>query len=263
MRASARPIAVGRVLFGVGLMLASIEGAALLADLQNGRITTPVASWLPAAADVPVGPWLAVMMAASLCLLLGLFAAPSVAVLGLGHLLLLLTDQQLYSNHRFVLVLLCAWFLFARSDQAFAVGAKRRRERGSVPWWPQLLIVATLSACYLFAGLSKANPEFLTGHLIASMSPSWVPAKLAAWATVPTEISIGLGLWWAPTRRLVLALGVGLHLAIIVLLGSPLVFAAFAALCLSGYPLVWTLPALGPGHIASNEVSPQETMSSR
>lgn len=184
------------------------------------------------------------MMTASVCLLLGLFAAESAVILGLGHLLLLLTDQQLYSNHRFVLILLCAWFVFARSDHAFAVGARHRREAGSVPWWPQLLIVATVSACYMFAGLSKANPEFLTGHLIGSMSPSWVPAKLAAWATVPTEISIGLGVWWAPTRRAALALGVGLHVAIIVLLGSPVVFSAFAALCMSGYPLVWAWPTL-------------------
>lgn len=186
------------------------------------------------------------MALASLTLLLGLFAAPSAAVLALGNALLLTADRQLYSNHRFLLVLLCVWFVFARSDHAYALGAGARRRHGDglVPWWPQLLILATVSACYFFAGVSKANPEFLSGDLIASMSPDWVPAKLASHATVPAEIAIGLGLWWRRTRILAIALGVGLHASIVILLGSPLVFTAFALLCFSAYPLALRRPDL-------------------
>lgn len=94
-------------------------------------------------------------------------------------------------------------------------------------------------------GLSKLNPDFLTGQLIAQMSPDWIPARATAWVTGPTEIAVGVGIWWSRTRRAALALGVLLHLSIVVLLDSPLVFGGFALLCFSAYPSVWTWPT-GP-----------------
>lgn len=244
MRVAPRPVAVGRVLLASGALLTCYEGGGFLNHLQKDRITTPVSDWLPHAADVSLAAWFLTMAVACLLLALGILAPLSALTVAAGNVLLMATDQQLYSNHRFFLVLLCLWFALAQADRAWAVRAKVRREAGDglVPWWPQLLLVATLSACYLFAGLSKANPEFLSGDLIASLSPDWVPARTTAWLTVPTEIAIGLGLWWRRTRRPALLLGVLLHVSIIALLGAPLVFSAFALLCFAGYPLVWTWP---------------------
>lgn len=239
-RARVGPVAIGRVLLALGAALTSIEGAAHLTVLRSGVITTPVAGWLPEAGSVPPGPWFAAMVLATAGLLLGAITAPSAAVLASGHALLLATDLQLYSNHRVLLVLLCTWFVFAQSDRSWSLRARLRPEKrtAEVPWWPQLLIVASVSSCYLFAGLSKLNPEFLSGSLIASMAPAWTPAQLAAYATPPVEIAIAVGLWLRRTRWAVLVLGVGLHASITVLLGSPLVFGAFTLLCLSAYPLI-------------------------
>ena len=48
-----------------------------------------------------------------------------------------------------------------------------------------------------------------------------------------------------------LTLGALLHLSIVVLLGSPLVFTAFALLCFAGYPLVLTMPRLDQDEAAA------------
>ncbi len=245
-RTGPRPVAAARILVALGAALTCFEGAVYLHALQGDRIRVPVAGGLVSADTPPAIPWFVAMLVACVLLLVGVAARLCAIVLALGNLLLLLSDQQLYSNHRFLLILLCLWFALARADRAWSLRARLRPapagESRLVPWWPQLLIVATVSSCYLFAGLSKVNPEFLTGDLIASMSPGWVPARATAWLTPPAEIAVGLGIWWRPTRRLALMLGVALHASIVVLLGSPLVFGAFALLCLSAYPLIWTWP---------------------
>lgn len=257
IRVAPRPVAIGRVLLAVGALLACYEGGGFLAALQRDRVTTPVAGALLSADSVPLGPWFLAMAAACLLLALGVLAPTGALVIAAGNVLLMAADHQLYSNHRFFLVVLCLWFAAAQADRAWAIGARGRRDDGDglVPWWPQLLVVATISACYLFAGVSKANPEFLSGHLIGSLSPGWVPAQLVAWATVPAEIAIGLGIWWRPVRRVALVLGALLHLSIIVLLGSPLVFTAFALLCFAGYPLVLTMPRAGQADAAATQRS--------
>lgn len=246
VRVAPRPVAIGRILLAAGALLTCYEGGGLVAALQADRITTPVAGPLPTVEAIPLGTWAVVMGVACLLLALGVLAPLAATTIAAGNIVLMVADHQLYSNHRFLLVVLCLLFAVSRSDRAWAVGARSRRAASGplVPWWPQLLVVATVSACYLFAGLSKANPEFLSGQLIATLSPGWVPARLAAWATVPTEIGIGIGIWWRPLRRYALAAGVLLHLSIIAVLGTPMVFAAFALLCFAGYPLVLTMPRL-------------------
>lgn len=255
VRVPPRALAVGRILLALAVLLTILESRLLLERLQSGRVTTPVGGWLNAGA-IPPGLWATVMATAATLLLLGVAAATAAALIVAGNVLLLVADQQLYSNHVFLVVLLCAAFSLTRSDEALSVRALLRRgdtPNGptDVPWWPQLLVIATVSACYLFAGLSKVNPEFLTGDLVASMAPHWVPAQLAAWATVPTEIAIGAGLWFRSTRRWALLLGVLLHASIIALLDSPLPFTAFALLCFSAYPLVWRWPDLDQAEAAA------------
>lgn len=243
VRVDPRPVGAARVALAAAAAMTSLEGAAIVSRLVDDRISTPVAAWLPSAEAMPVLLWLATAFVACACLLFGIAAAPSALAIAAANTLLLATDQQLYSNHRVLLVLLCLWFAFAGSDRAFAVGARARRDRSGarVPWWPQLLVLATVSSCYVFAGLSKLNPEFLSGDLIASMSPDWVPAAALAWATVPTEVAIGLGLLFGRTRAPAIVLGLGLHVSIVLLLGEPFIFLAFALLCLTAYPL----PAIG------------------
>lgn len=255
-RVPARPVALARILLSLGAALTCAEGAVLLTAVRDGAVRLPVTGGGYSAMSIPPQVWLLVMVTASLLMLAGAAVPVCAATVAAGNVALLLADQQLYSNHRFLLVLLCVWFTLAQSDRALSVAARvRRRPVQDVPWWPQLLIIATVSSCYVFAGISKVNPEFLSGDLMASMSPDWVPSDLLSWATGPTEILIGAGLWWRPLRRTALALGAVLHLSIIALLGTPVVFTAFALLCVSAYPLVWTLPRRDQAEAAATQRS--------
>ncbi|NHA00028.1 hypothetical protein G5V59_06870 [Nocardioides sp. W3-2-3] len=207
---------------------------------------------------MPFSAWVLTMGLACVLLALGVLVPLSCLTIAAGNALLMAADQQALQQPP--LPPGGAVRAVRHSLLGPRVGAGRRepacgRGRHGPPGGRRLLVVAAVSACYLFAGLSKANPEFLSGHLIGSLSPDWVPARLAAWATVPAEIGIGLGLWWRRVRRLAPALGVLLHLSIVVLLSAPVVFTAFALLCLTGYPLVWTWPALDQAEAASTQRS--------
>lgn len=240
------PLALARMFLAVGAALTALEGAAVAHRLQGDVVSTPILDLMQMTTPSVVVAWFLLLVLASLGLLTGIFPRICAGVLASGNALLLLTDRQLYSNHALLLVLLCTCFAFARSDRAWAPGASRRREElgALVPWWPQLLVVASVSSCYLFAGLSKINPIFLSGTTLASLSPDWVPAHPLAWATPIVEVTVAVCLWSARARWVAIILGAGLHASIVALMGAPLVFGAFALLCMTAYPLAGSRPVV-------------------
>lgn len=247
LRTDPRPVAAGRVLLGLGLLLTALEGAGLLLRLQEDRLLTPVAAWLPSAEQLPATGWLLVMFAASLAVTTGVLVRTGLLVCATGDVVLMLTDLQLGSNHRILAVLLALAFVAARSDHAWAPGAAARRSRSpDVPWWPQLLALASVSSCYVFAGLSKLNPLFLDGAELSDLRWVTVPAALMtalAVLVVVTEVGVGLGLWLPRARVVAVLVGVALHVSIVLLLDTPFPFVAFALLCWSVYPLALGRPA--------------------
>lgn len=250
IRARPEPVAVTRIVMAGAALVMTYEGHVALSRAGEGRMEVPVAPWLPSAEAIPPSAWSALMLAATISLLLGWRPALGALTLALGNAVLLLTDWQMYSNHRYLFTLLAVWLIFAQSDRALAPRAAARRQRSgdTVLWWPQLLMMVTVSSVYVFAGLSKINAEYLTGVVIASNAPAWVPSQLAAWATILTELAIGLGLWFRRTRIIAVALGMGLHVSIMALMSPHLV--NFALPCWAVYPLFLRRPALTPPQVA-------------
>lgn len=248
VRVPPRPVAVGRILLGLGLLATAIEGAALLARLQDDRLLTPTVPGLLDADQVPVAVVLLASVLGATAVTTGILVRTGLLTCAAVDVLLMLTDLQLGSNHRVLAVLLCLAMLGARSDRALAPGASARRAREpDVPWWPQLLALGSVSSCYLFAGLSKANPVFLDGAELDAMRWVRLPETLVtpfAALVVLTEVGIAVGLWLRRTRVLAVVAGLGLHVSIVVLLPGSFVFAEFALLCWSVYPLALTQPAL-------------------
>lgn len=247
LRTDPRPVAAARTLLGLGLLVTTLEGTGLLVALQDDRLLTPVADWLPTADQLPTATWLVVMAAASLGVMAGVLVRTSLLVCAVGDVVLMLTDLQLSSNHRILAVLVVLAFVAARSDHAWAPGAAARRSsRGTdVPWWPQLLALASVSSCYVFAGLSKLNPRFLDGAELSDLRWVTVPDGMMPYfasAVVATELAVGVGLWPRRTRVAAVALGVVLHVSIVLLLATPFPFVAFALLCWSAYPLALARP---------------------
>ncbi len=254
-RVPARPVAVARVMLGVATMMIAVEGQDISQSIVDGRVATPVAGWLPSPEQLGAYPFVLTVLA-GLLIALGVGTRWWAAVVVVCELAVMLSDLQLYSNHRVLLVLVMTALVLARSDTALAPGARHRRGQ-TVPWWPQLLMLASVSSCYLFAGISKINPEWWGGSQLDDLrlvELSGLPLHGLAAATVLTEITIGIGLWFRRSRGVAVALGIGLHTSICLTLTAPFVFVAFALICFSAYPLALNRPDLAD--LASDEAPP-------
>ncbi|GIU93080.1 MAG: hypothetical protein KatS3mg011_1986 [Acidimicrobiia bacterium] len=133
---------------------------------------------------------------------------------GFGILGFLLTDRQLYSNHLYLIMLLCALLALAQSEPT--------------PWVTAVRVQITVM--YVFAGLTKLNPGFLSGEPLASfiaagplpirpdlITPTWV-VPLAA-AVPPLEVFVGVGLWSRRLRPWAIGAGIVFHVGTILGMG--------------------------------------------
>lgn len=245
-RVDGRPIAVTRVVLGVALMLVSLEQYLALSRIAGGAIAYPLYSGAP---EVRGGLAVAVLVVgwiSGVCLILGLLPEVGAAAGAVTCLLTLLCDQQLYSSHVTLLIILLVLLACARSDWRWGISGQRYGDSSSVPWWPQLLMMTQVSVVYLFAGLSKLQPTFLSGRPLSGWMWLDLPPRgyaVLAWATVVTEIGLAFALWIPRTRRAATVLGGILHLSIVTLLsGGNLWLVAFALTTMSTYPLFLTRP---------------------
>jgi hypothetical protein len=175
-------------------------------------------------------------------------------------------DQQFYSNHQVLLIAHLVYLVFANAGAEWSMD---RRGRGLPPSdadsrpspcvnpdvnpWAARLLQTQLTAVYLFAGLSKLNPVFLSGAVLAVYLPheGWL-AWPSAWrtreilqplalATVLGEVALAGALWSRGLRALAALGGVLLHLGMFALLdrSQTLGILSFALTCLSVYFLWW------------------------
>ncbi|WP_309106742.1 hypothetical protein [Arthrobacter sp.] len=108
-------------------------------------------------------------------------------------------------------------------------------------------MMAQLSVCYFFAAISKINLPFMSGWALSQ----WVWAPLPGWmfalmsvGTIGVELVLALGLWFRPSRRVAIGLGLLLHGSIVVLMKEQtLPLIAFAISCVSLYGLFIYRPA--------------------
>ena len=248
-RVDARPISVTRVLLGLALILVTVETYVAVAAMSRGALRYPAAEWLPDPTPAAASGILVVGWVAGVCLVIGLLPevmAATGAALGFGALL---WDQQLYSSHLTLLSVLLVFLAFAQSDRRRGITRSRYQHSGGAPFWPQLLMMTQVTALYLFAGLSKAQPVFLSGRPLEEWMWLDLPTAaypLLAWSTVLTEVCLAVALWFRRVRRYAVVVGVILHLSIVFLLvGENAWLAAFALTTLSTYPLFLTRPDIG------------------
>lgn len=253
-RVDPRPVAVARIGLGVAALLNTLELFVVLTAIASGKLAMPLAEWVPALTPTAVQVLMALGITATVMIIAGIGTAAGCVVYCLTTSVALLWDQQTYSSHQVVVVLLIAYLAFARSDRALSL-VRRPGPRPEVPWWPQLLMMTQLSALYLFAGLAKINDIFLSGEPLDGWVrlplPTWVFPVLAV-ATVVTEVLVlAVGLWVPRTRVLAAAVGVCLHVGILAMLtDNPLVvlqLTAFAVACVPLYLLFLTRPNLTTG----------------
>lgn len=249
-----------RVVLAATSLLQLAELVPVLEELGRDEvIRTPYLSAIPALPGPAIAALTAAWAAAALAALLGWMPRFGVTLLAVFHIGVLFYDRQLYSNHFFLLTLLL--LLLALTD----CGARPRltfthpppEGPGTLVAWPLVLIRTQLTSVYLFAGLSKLNPDFLAGRILAHyLEESLLPGRVVwdhprslttmAVAIVAVELFLAAGLWIPRVRRLTVGVGLLFHVSILVALGPSTGLVIFAVESVALYPLFLTTASRDP-----------------
>jgi predicted DCC family thiol-disulfide oxidoreductase YuxK len=244
-RIDARPMGVTRAAVGIAGMVMALELGGYLGRLADpSALRLPV---LPAVEAMTVALW-PVLIAAWLAAC-GAFAhgfrtrVAGAAIVALA-IAFLCSDQQLYSNHLYLLTTVVAILTLADAGNGFAVS---RHAETDAARWGRFLLRFQLSVVYAFSALAKLNASYLSGSVMASYLRSEGPLAVPqAWRSfdamlvlsivaILAEALLAIGLWLPKWRRTAFVVGLGLHLAILVTFDPPLPFLAFGILTLALY----------------------------
>lgn len=238
---SMRPFALLRIPVGllVVVHLQPFLANALRGKIYRDRFYEPYLSWYP---ELPRPLYLGLLWliaAAGLALALGLYAQLSAQLTFAGVAYNLFLSTTHVHNNRAYLVIVLGALAVGPCGRELSVDAWLRRRRGlpalptDAPAWPLWLLRFEASVVYLASGVSKlVDPDWFGGavtwgRVMAGRAqlaglPSWLQSALvdrevhtwAAKAIVLTELFIGVGLWFRPTRYPAVAVAVIFHIAI-------------------------------------------------
>lgn len=236
-----RPLAAARIMVGLVSLGFTFEWIRILVRASSGKyLAMPVIAGLPTLGPELVWGLFAVSLGASTAMVLGVAGRLPAVLVSLTTAAVLLADQQTYSNHMVLLMMLALFLGASGSAQAWALF--RRSRQAEVPYWPAFLIMAQITTLYAWTAVAKINPQYLSGEVLGEFLHPWVPIPenllpAVSVLSVVTEAFLAVALWIPKARKLAFIVGGGLHIGIVVLLGSPAPLIGFGMLMLSGYVL--------------------------
>lgn len=236
-----RPLALGRILVGLAAAGFSFEWLRVLVRTSSGQfLAIPVIDGWPAPTPGFVWILFAVSLGASITMVLGMAGRLPATLLAGTVAAVLLVDQQTYSNHLVLLMMLALFLGLSGAAQAWSVSKAPRT--AVVPYWPAFLIKAQITTLYAWTAIAKTSPQYLSGEVLGTYLQPWVPIPdqllpAAALVSIVTEAFLAVALWLPGTRKIAFVLGAGLHLGIVVLLDSPAPLVGFGMLMATGYVL--------------------------
>jgi hypothetical protein len=242
------PLAVVRIGLGLAALIKAAVFFPLVMRLTHpDSLVAPVFSWMPAPTQGVILAAAVAWMTAAVLFTLGWRVAFSGPVLAASMAFALLLDQQTYSNHLYLLTTLVLLTTLADAGAAFAIRSTRR----PVPYWGVLLVMAQITAVYLFAALAKLNLAYLAGTVIESnlgaglvtppefmMTPTAL--RTTAYGSVVAEFFLAIGLWIRRVRWAAVAVGIVLHTSILLLMRPVWELVVFSIIMWSTYPLFLT-----------------------
>src|SRR5829696_5320048 len=191
-RTDARPVAIVRMLVG----LAAI-GFALESWVNIGRVLSPqvvdmpYVAWYPSLSVATLPLFIGVWLCAALAFALGLRTRLCGTILSLSMIYTLFCDQQLYSNHLYLAILVVLLLTIAESGARFSLDARRSGGRDLVLEWPILLLKIEISIVYFYAALLKINPQYLSGAMLSSFWPfNQLAALPGGWSWVLPIVAV-------------------------------------------------------------------------
>jgi predicted DCC family thiol-disulfide oxidoreductase YuxK len=244
-RANARTAALLRICAALAGFLVWLEEAPVMLRLTEPgilRVPYPGLPQVPAVLfQLAIASWLMALIGLAIGFQPRLAAGTLAAVLGFT----LLADQQLYSNHLYLLLLVVILIRLSDAGAALSVGHAQRRDM--VPGWPLGLVRAQVSIIYGFAALAKLNPAYLSGTVLGAYlrdtGPIPVPHDWRGFQllfglsilSVLAEAFLAVALWLPYWRRTALVVGLALHVGIAVWLEPTLQLITFGFLMLPLY----------------------------
>ncbi|HET6379432.1 MAG TPA: HTTM domain-containing protein [candidate division Zixibacteria bacterium] len=245
-RTAARPLGLARIGIALAILLELRGSADALFRLADPRfIRTPYVDWAPSVTE-PLAWVLTLLWAvAGVSFLVGWWTRPAGSVLTATLASVLFLDQQLYSNHLYLMTLAAALLTVADSGAALSLDAMRHGTRASVPAWAPWLLKVQVSIVYAFAALSKVNLTFLSGSVVASylrrdgllaVPAEWravEPMMVLAILAICLEAFLAIGLWLPRWRPAAFVAGLALHIGITGWLSPTFAIGIFSLLMLS------------------------------
>lgn len=221
------------MLVGAAALLKAAVLAPVLIELrQSEALRFPMASWLPALPGEALVPAFVVWVAAALAFLIGWRTRWAGLALTAVLVAVLLGDQQLYSNHLYLLVTLVGVFTLMAGEWVAR---------------PILLLRLQPTIVYGFAAVTKLTVPYLSGAVLnvyigdnsiipfpESLRTAQVMASLAL-LSIAVEIVLALGLWSSRWCEATIILGVFFHVGIVVMLDTPVDLTVFALLMFALY----------------------------
>jgi hypothetical protein len=266
----ARAVAIVRMVVGLAAIGFALETWMKMARVLDPMIVKmPYVAWFPRipaqALPIFVGVWLS----AALAFTLGLRARLSGAILTAAMAYALFFDQQLYSNHLYLITIVLLLLTIADSGACFSLDARRSGGRERIRQWPIVLLKWQVSIVYFYAAILKVNPQYLSGATMRGFWPlgeltalpgGWSPALLLqalAVLSILTELFLAAALWLPRVRWLALVVGIGFHLTIMFTGGDrpgvpDIAFTIFAMVTVAPYALFFDFP---PRRVAAESYS--------
>jgi predicted DCC family thiol-disulfide oxidoreductase YuxK len=226
-RAPARPLALARIGASLAILLELPNSAETLLRLTNPAVIhAPYLPFAPRMSEPMAWLLIGLWLVGGVMLMLGWHTRVGGTLLTMALAVALLSDQQTYSNHLYLMLPVAALLTVAESGAAVSLDARRAGGRDWVPGWPVWLLCAQISIVYAFAALAKLNPDFLSGSVVASyLRRDGLLAVPAAWRSLEpmlvmslfaicSEAFLAFALWIPRWRPAALVVGLGLHLFI-------------------------------------------------
>ncbi|MFW6039763.1 MAG: hypothetical protein ACOC9N_01655 [Gemmatimonadota bacterium] len=232
-RALESPLTTARRMVAVAALLkAAVVGPTLLALARPDALRFPLEPWLPVLPGELAVPLLVGWAVLAAVFLVGRWARWVGLALTALLACVLVGDEQLYSNHLYLLTTLVALLTLAEGRWVARPGLLLR--------WQSTIV-------YGFAAITKINLLYLSGSVMnahvgrGSLLPfpddlrtAPVMASLAV-ASIVVELLLAAGLWSSRWRKATIVLGVGFHLGIVLLIDMPVELTVFALLMFSLY----------------------------
>lgn len=244
------PLGIARIVFGATVLLKAWDIRRIAVPLvEPDGLLLPYWQALPSPTPTLVAVLLGLWVLSGLVFTLGWRTRVAATVMTATIAAVFLLDQQVYSNHLYLMLLVAVLFSLADCGAAFSLDARRRDGPDRVRRWPLSLLRVQVSVVYGFAALAKLNREYLTGDVLdvylRSLGPLDFPVVwqrpgvlvTLALLSIAVEGFLAFGFWHRRLRASAVVVGLGFHAAIVATMRPRIGLTVFGLVMASLYPL--------------------------